>query len=240
MTRYRMIPNIEPVGETARLRTELVALKRRLDTATAALRREHERSATMLTTVRSLFSHSVASGGTTEAIADHFRGRLDVLARYHHHPSASYDLEMVIREELRDFQFGEDARVSIAGPVTALERDEAEAMGLAIHELVTNALKFGALAHRAGRLDVRWCVVAGEMRLDWSETGGPGGTAPSHHYGVGRDVIEQTLPGQLAARTSFALRPDGVQCRIAFMLKGSREARARTAISIVPQPSRLQ
>lgn len=223
-----------------RLRSELAATQRQLDVATLALRRENERAGTLLTTIRSLLSHSVASGGTSEALADHLHGRLETLARYHHNPSTTYDLEMLIREELRDFQFGEDARITLAGRVASLQHGEAQAMGLAIHELVTNALKFGALSHAAGRLDIAWSVVAGELQFAWTESGGARDEVRSHHYGVGRDVIEQTLPGQLAARTSFALHPSGLRCEIAFMLEAAWETPTRSAINGVPEWTRLQ
>ncbi|WP_010184942.1 sensor histidine kinase [Sphingomonas sp. PAMC 26605] len=235
-----MIGNLDTAGDTTGLRSELAAIKLRLDSATIALRRENERSGALLATLRSLFSHGVAFDGTNETIADHFRGRLETLARYHHNPTTTYDLEMLIREELRDFQFGEDARITLAGRITSLQHAEAQALGLAVHELVTNALKFGALSHRAGRLDIGWSVVAGELRLEWTESGTPGETVRAHHYGVGRDVIEQALPNLLAAQTSFALHPDGLRCQISFMLKGGWETRVRTAINVLPEQSRLQ
>lgn len=234
-----MITPVDRPGDTARLRIELAATKLQLDSATVALRRENERAGALLATIRSILSHGLASGGPTETVADHFAGRLDTLARYHHNPSTSYDLEMLIRDELRDFQFGEDARITLAGENLSLQHAEALAMGLAIHELVTNALKFGALSHRAGRLRIGWSVVAGELRFEWTESGAPGGTVGSHHYGVGRDVIEQALPRQLAARTSFALDPTGLNCQISFALSSNWDMRMPIGISTAPAPFRL-
>ncbi len=240
MARHRMIATVETTGDVDRLRRELVAAKLRLDAATVALDRERERGDSLLAAVRSFFTDSVASGGTTEAIAHHFRGRLEVLARFHHHPSNAYDLEMLIRDELRDFQFGEDARITLAGRAICLQPAEAQAVGLAIHELVTNALKFGALSHPAGRLEIGWAVVDGEMRLDWTESGTPRGTGHSCHYGVGRAFIEQALPAQLAAQTRFALHETGLHCQIAFALKGLWEQRKRGAITVFPERNLLQ
>lgn len=240
MARFGSITNLDPAGEIARLCSELAVVERRLDAATTALNSEKERVGSVLTTIRSLFTHSVASGGTNRAIVEHFSGRLDVLARYCTNPREAYDLELLIREELRDFQFGADTRISISGHITRLQHDEAQAVGLAIHELVTNALKFGALSHPAGRLDIRWTIVAGELRLEWTETGEPGPADPSHHYGVGRNLIEHLLPGQLAAQTSFILHPNGLRCQIKFMLNDFREKYVQSAFTVVPEHSLLQ
>lgn len=235
-----MIANQDTAGDTARLRAELAAVKLRLNSATAALRRENERAGTLLDTMRSLFAHSLDAGGASETIADHFRGRLETLARYHHNPSITYDLEMLIREELRDFQFGADTRITFDGQMTSLEHAEAQAIGLAIHELVTNALKFGALSHHAGRLHIGWSVIAGALRLDWVESGSPVRMVASQHHGVGRHVIEQALPGLLAAQTSFILHPAGLRCQISFVLNGGWQMPTRTGISVVPGHNRLQ
>lgn len=213
------------------LRAELLAVQAQLDAVTRELRSDRERdnlrygemqyrARNVVAIIRSIFSRTMASSGMMEDVADHFRGRLEVLARYQQsrisNPAGLLDLEMMLRDELHDFQFGDDPRIAISGETAQLPHDQAQSLGLALHELVTNALKFGALAHAGGHLHVSWRMTGGTLRLEWIETGVPVlGVAPLH-YGFGREAIEQGLPYQLGATTSFALRPGGVHCQITF------------------------
>jgi two-component sensor histidine kinase len=220
-----------PAEDVAMLRAELAAVQAQLDAVTLELRSDRERESALrgelqrrarnvLAIIRSVFSRTVASGGAMEDVADHFRGRLEVLARYQQsrisRPTGTLDLEMMIRDELHDFQFGDDPRITIAGSPTALHHDQAQSLGLALHELVTNALKFGALAHAAGRLRIGWSVADGMLSLHWREAGVAVLAVAPLHYGFGREVIEQGLPYQLGATTAFTLRPGGLHCTIGF------------------------
>jgi PAS domain S-box-containing protein len=113
-------------------------------------------------------------------------------------------------------------RVRLSGPAVRLSTAAAQALGLAIHELATNAVKHGALAHGSGVLTVDWRL---EERKDttwvvlvWKEAGvalPPGAGARS---GYGRELIERALPYQLAAETRLDFEPDGIRCTIATAL----------------------
>lgn len=174
-----------------------------------------------LALVRSIFERSIAAGGTIEDLADHFRGRLEVLARYQlslpHEPAGMADLETMVRDELHIFQAGADPRIAIAGPEVRLAHDAAQATGLALHELATNSIKFGVLGAKArGRLCIEWKPTGPQLDLCWEETGVPVlGQAPLH-AGFGRQFIEQALPYQLGAETSFVLKPGGLCCTISL------------------------
>ncbi len=97
-----------------------------------------------------------------------------------------------------------------------------QTLALGLHELATNALKYGALSQPKGRLLVRWHLVgadSGEQRLrvEWRESGVQVPTAElaqSHRRGSGRELIEKALPYQLGADTSYELTPEGVRCTI--------------------------
>lgn len=100
---------------------------------------------------------------------------------------------------------------------------------MALHELGTNAAKYGALAHQTGRLTVRWSLdPAGpgeqpRLHIDWRESGvamPPQGSAPQG-TGQGRELIERALPYQLSARTTYRLEADGVHCTIAIPVSAS-------------------
>jgi two-component sensor histidine kinase len=113
------------------------------------------------------------------------------------------------------------------GPAVPLPAGAAQALGLALHELATNAVKYGALAQPAGRLAITWRIEPrdGERRavLDWKESGvamPPAGQ--QRRYGYGRELIERALPYQLGAETSLRFEPDGVRCTMSVALKDDR------------------
>jgi two-component system CheB/CheR fusion protein len=117
---------------------------------------------------------------------------------------------------------GNAAQVSTEGPANIpLQSALVQTLALAIHELMTNAVKYGALASEAGHLSVRWQVVQRgdqpRLRIDWRETGVaevPGPDAAPRGGGYGRELIERALPYQLGATTSYAFTADGVHCVI--------------------------
>ena len=98
---------------------------------------------------------------------------------------------------------------------------------MALHELTTNAVKYGALGQRSGHLHVRWWREQDEngspwILVDWKESGvEPAQTAGEpRRAGNGRQLIENALPYQFGARTTFVIEPDGVHCTIALPLSG--------------------
>ena len=97
---------------------------------------------------------------------------------------------------------------------------------MALHELTTNAVKYGALGQKSGRLHVQWRVQEESgspwIAVDWKESGVETAQPPSEPRGIGngRRLIENALPYQFRARTTFAIEPDGVHCTIALPLSG--------------------
>ncbi|WP_336868740.1 sensor histidine kinase [Sphingomonas sanguinis] len=195
-------------------------LRERQETLVAELQ---HRVRNILTIVRSIFTRTVENGGPLDEIADHFRGRLDSLARTQvvatQTRSGRVDLENLIRDELLGVGAIEDDRLSIEGPDVALPADTAESLGLAIHELTTNALKYGALRHPAGRLHIAWHLEHGsngkcELIVKWDETGVPAMPVPPARQGFGTELIREALPYGLGARTRLDFRGGGVLCVI--------------------------
>ncbi|MFB9772465.1 sensor histidine kinase [Sphingomonas yabuuchiae] len=195
-------------------------LRERQETLVAELQ---HRVRNILTIVRSIFTRTVESGGPIDEISDHFRGRLDSLARTQvvatQTRSGRVDLENLIRDELLGVGAIEDDRLSIEGPDISLPADTAETMGLAIHELTTNALKYGALRHPAGRLSIAWAIELKsnsecELIVKWDETGVPAMPVPPVRQGFGTELIREALPYGLGARTRLEFRGGGVLCVI--------------------------
>ena len=120
---------------------------------------------------------------------------------------------------------GEDGPVTLDGPRgVPLRSRTVQTLAMVLHELATNAIKYGALKQPNGHLAVRWRLEAmGEdgkpwLRLDWKESGVkmPPVDASPNGTGQGRELIERALPYQFDAETTFAMEPDGVHCTISL------------------------
>jgi PAS domain S-box-containing protein len=104
-------------------------------------------------------------------------------------------------------------RVSFAGEELRVRPKSAVALSMALHELGTNALKYGALSSDRGTVAVGWTTDAGRFRLCWQETGGPAVSPPSRR-GFGSRMIERGLAAELQGEARIDWRPEGVVCVI--------------------------
>jgi two-component sensor histidine kinase len=118
-------------------------------------------------------------------------------------------LDAVARASLRAAR----ERISFAGEDLRLKPKSAVALSMALHELGTNALKYGALSAAGGTVEVRWSVSEGRFRLCWQETGGPPVVPPSHR-GFGSRMIERGLAAELQGEVRIDWPPEGVVCTI--------------------------
>ena len=212
--------------ERARVETALRESEGRLQVLVAELQ---HRVRNILTVIRSVFGRTMAAGGDVEQVADHFRGRLDALARTQvgvtQSASGLVDLENLIRDELLSVSASDGPDLVIAGPDVALEPKAAETIGLAIHELTTNAIKYGALRGTGGQLRIEWAtnlVKQGnrQLVLTWTEQGVPAVPLQPVRYGFGSELIQEALPYRLGAETRLEFRGGGVRCTISMPLSG--------------------
>jgi two-component system CheB/CheR fusion protein len=185
----------------------------------------------MLTVVRSVFSRTVETGGELEDIVDHFKGRLDALARTQvivtRNAEGLADLEDLIRDELLSVGTSAKTELRIKGPDVRLSSRMAESIGLAIHELITNSIKYGALKSAGAKLDIHWNVNVDQrdgrrLVLNWEEQGVPAVPTNPSRTGFGRELIEEALPYRLGAETSLEFRGGGVRCSISIPLDDTR------------------
>lgn len=150
---------------------------------------------------------------------DQIKGRIQSLARVHGLLAASRwdgaELTKLIKDELAPFA-GEQDRIRVAGPPVALRPAAAQSIALLIHELTTNAAKFGALSVPGGRIDVMWeCgdAVPGQLVLHWREQGGPPVREPQHG-GFGMNIMRHGVPFQLGATSELQWHTEGLEYKI--------------------------
>jgi two-component sensor histidine kinase len=150
-----------------------------------------------------------------------FAARIAALARAHElidqklAKQESIGVGELIRAELEPY--GQDApgRLLVDGPDMSLDSAQGIALGLAVNELATNALKYGALAARSGRLEVRWKLEDNHLILDWLEADGPEvRTAALESYGS--RLLRRLIEGQLGGSVIRRLEQNGVVCRLEF------------------------
>ncbi|CAO4175196.1 Blue-light-activated histidine kinase [Methylorubrum populi] len=198
------------------------------------------RTRNLITVVRSLAEQTMAGSTSIEVFRSRFYDRLAVLSRVQGLLSRSnlepITLRTLISTELDALGAWEAAeRIHLDGPSVRLRKATVQTFALALHELATNARKYGALASGTGRLSVTWRTYAEDGRtrlaLDWAEEGGqrPSEPSPLTRRGFGRELIEKALPYSLDARTRYVLSETGLFCSIDLPLSDRRRANEASA-----------
>ena len=186
----------------------------------------------MLSVVISLATQTLRRSGTLEEFAGVFLGRVHALTATYSLLSreqwSHVQLKEIVAEEMRPFLAIDRVNIVIEGPAVLLDPREALAVGMAIHELATNATKYGALSVPEGNVAVTWTVDRtgdGEhLTLDWIERNGPPVTAPARR-GFGTMLIERGLSHDLGGEAKLQFLPDGVRARLrAVVSRPSRSA----------------
>jgi len=128
---------------------------------------------------------------------------------------------LVIGTELAPYAQGSDRHVEIDGPEVQLAPNDALSLGLAIHELATNAAKYGALSLPGGRVTVRWELTGeGTARIFWTEQGGPAiDPAARRKRGFGTDLIEKIVAHELRNPVDLRFAADGVRCTLVIPVR---------------------
>jgi PAS domain S-box-containing protein len=146
-------------------------------------------------------------------------GRIHALAATHNLLSATRwegaDLSKIIDEEMAPYQASHRKRVVTSGPAVVLLPATAQAVALAVHELATNAAKYGALSTDAGTLQLAWSVNPDAVVLDWRETAGPP-TAEPKALGFGLTIVRSSIEEQFRGGVVYDWRPDGLHCTLSI------------------------
>lgn len=173
-----------------------------------------------LVTVQSIFLQTLDGEAVSEAAKERVMSRLMARARSHdlltEQSWISASLPDIVQRTLVPFgSTGEEAsRIVMSGNDFELRAKPAVALAMGIHELATNAIKYGALSIETGSVDVSWRMVGADvLQLRWVERGGPSVATPGHK-GFGRRLIERGLAHELGGAVRLSFNTEGVVCEI--------------------------
>jgi PAS domain S-box-containing protein len=178
---------------------------------------EH-RSKNLLASVQATVK--LSQSDTSEGLKRAIEGRIGALANVHSLFVATRwvgaELSTIAAQELAPYSREAEARVHIDGPQVLLKPDSAQTIAIILHELATNAAKYGALSTDGGQIDLKWSHEAdGRLTVRWAELSGPEVQTPSRQ-GFGTRVIEGMV-GQLKGKARFDWRTEGLVCEVAFL-----------------------
>lgn len=166
----------------------------------------------LLTVVQSI-ARMTARTGPAEDFMDRFDARMRALS---HNQDLmvlrgvdGVILDALVRQQLDPFTGDSNAALHIVGPDLPLRFDAIQPIGLALHELATNALKYGALSVKGGRLDIEWTVTDDRFAMSWTESGGPAVAQPQRK-GFGSTVLQGMTRSALEADVTLSYDPAGL------------------------------
>lgn len=199
------------ITESRRAEAELRASEQHLRLMVEEL---NHRVKNTLAIVQGLAHQSFRGADVPAEVRGSFEGRLTALATAHNLLTRanweSADLHELVREVLR--VHGPE-RFSAAGPAVKLDPKTAVSLTMALHELCTNAGKYGAFSQPSGTVRVCWTTDGDRLSLTWEERGGPPVSPPARR-GFGTRMIERALAGETGGHASLEFRPEGLVCRI--------------------------
>lgn len=183
------------------------------------LRELDHRAKNLLAVVQSVLRLSKAE--TVQEFITAMEGRIWALSRAHTLLSESrwhsVDLGRIVDEEIAPFASKQAKQVQAIGPAVSLLPSTAQSLALALHELLTNAVKYGALSTAGGHVVLAWRLEADALLIDWVESGGPPTATPARR-GFGTKLIDATVEHQLRGSVAFDWRMEGLRCTISIPL----------------------
>ena len=197
----------------------------------------------VLSVIRSLVRQSQQGATSLDAFTNDLQSRIHALSVAHDQLTLGHwkaaPLLTLIEAEAQAWTHAEDVRLALSGPSVMIEARAYQTLALVLHEMMTNAAKYGALSVEEGRLAITWTVEkTGNLVLMWEERDGPAVTPPKRR-GFGTIVIEQSIPFELRGETLIEHRPEGVRARFVipydFVQKGGDEAVSRRPVVAAPQ-----
>jgi len=241
-----------PVGSIVTL-TDMTERKRAEEQQTTLVAELNHRVKNILTIVQSVAAQTVRSSGSLTNFSDAFSGRLKALAIAHDILTQTrwvgIGLNELLATVLAPYRSTDEGRVTIAGPTVLLPSRSVLPLSMALHEIATNAAKYGALSVRNGDVDIRWRLTNAtadpSVELTWAERGGPAvrRKEPDHggsksrrgkSTGFGTVLIDRVVSHDLDGSAAIDFDPAGVRCTLVFPVRGQAGLPGATPGSVIP------
>lgn len=182
------------------------------------MREVAHRAKNQLTVVSSLAKQSARSAKDVADFSESFQQRIMGLARSTDlliaGSVAGVELGALLRVQIEPFKPAEASRLETSGPEFRLSLQAAQTLGLALHEMATNAAKYGALSTPQGSISATWSVRGENLVIVWRERLTPFEPPTGDAKGFGTQLIDRTLGGALGAKIDRIYHQDGLECRI--------------------------
>jgi two-component sensor histidine kinase len=180
-----------------------------------------------LTTVQSIASQTLRNAPSIDQASSAIESRLIALSQVHNvltvQSWASVELQDIVRQAVEPYRSRGESRIHVEGPPVQIPPRMALALAMALQELATNAVKYGALSNSAGQIAIRWTLNgengSGRLHLMWEETQGPPVRKPARR-GFGTRLIERSLAEDLDGDVRIEFAPTGVMCSVDAPLTG--------------------
>ena len=233
----RLATHVAEVNAVAEAMAEAAERRRLVENQRDLLVRElHHRMKNLLTAAQSLATLSARSARDPRHFAAQFGERLRSLAQTHtlllEQPAGLIPIRTLLEQLVAPYLL-DDGRIAMSGPDVQLPSEAAVPLGMVLHELATNALKYGALSVPEGRLHIDWHLQAAEgaplLVLDWIERDGPAIAAPPSQEGFGSQLLRRALSGLPDSKVEIDWRKEGLAVRLTLGLRGSAPGAAATS-----------
>ncbi len=197
------------------------------------IRELHHRVRNTLATVQGVMNTTAKSSATIEEFQDAFAGRIASLAKTHavmtDELEQSVSFLHLLNQELSPYSDDQGLRIRLVGPSVDLPSQIAVPLGMAVHELTTNAAKHGALSREDGRIEVYWTLIDADrgpaLLCEWKEQDGPIVTPPVRE-GFGSMLLNRVLSQQIRADVKTTFDPEGFRLRMIVPLQAERRCKA--------------
>jgi two-component sensor histidine kinase len=193
------------------------------------IRELHHRVRNTLATVQGVMNTTAKSSATIDEFQEAFTGRIASLAKTHavmtEKLEQSVSFQHLLNQELGPYTDDQGLRIRLTGPAVDLPSQIAVPLGMAVHELTTNAVKHGALSKEEGRIEVYWTLIKAangpSLLCEWKELDGPKVTPPLRE-GFGSMLLNRVLSQQIRAEVNVGYEPDGFRLRMIVPLQVER------------------
>ena len=208
-------------------RTTLEWFEQQSSIRNSLVRELNHRVKNTLANVLSILALTRGRATDLPSFAESLDGRIRALSATHdlltHSGWGSTAIRALIEAEMAPYVRDQGNSVTLTGDAVMLAPNDALSLGMAIHELATNAAKYGALSVEAGRVAISWRMVTAQIaQLDWAESGGPTlDPVASRKRGFGTELIQKIVAHELRHPVELEFLPGGVRCRLMVAVRES-------------------